>query len=225
MACRLLRVATLASLSASAAGLLQPPLRAARSPRPLRAARMQLDGDALTPDELEVAAAPTEPALPDEVPAAAAAAADAAAPADDAAEAAARGAAAAAAGGEVNLAAMSFDERLAYLAAKAADEVPVPKKEPNLLGGDEDSTLFGISDTVETQWWRPEFWALCFKDLGEMTWPSRKQVVQTVITSQVAFAGILVMILFLDAVFESGMRSLLLDEPFRVTVDAIMKKR
>ena len=135
------------------------------------------------------------------------------------------GGAAAGADGEPNLAAMSFDERLAFLSEQAADAVPIEKPEENIFGGDEDTTLFGISDVVETQWWRPAFWKLCVQDLQELTWPSRKQVSQTVITSQVAFVVILVLILVLDAVFESGMRSLLLDEPFSITIDAVLKKK
>ena len=44
-------------------------------------------------------------------------------------------------------------------------------------------------------WWSPKFWALCLQDLKEVSWPPRKQVAQTLFTSQVAFFVIIIVTL------------------------------
>lgn len=120
---------------------------------------------------------------------------------------------------KVDLASMTFDERLEYLAAESA-AAPVVK-----LPEEEDGTLFGIDGSNEaTQWWKPAFWKLCMEDLKAMQWPTRRQTFQTVVVSQVAFVVILVMILTLDAVAESSMRSLLQGKDFGVTLDMVLKK-
>ena len=62
------------------------------------------------------------------------------------------------------------------------------------------------------------------EDLKAMQWPTRRQTFQTVVVSQVAFVVILVMILTLDAVAESSMRSLLQGKDFGVTLDMVLKK-
>lgn len=122
--------------------------------------------------------------------------------------------------GEVDLSAMSFDERLEYLAAQTANAVPVES-----LPEDEEGSMFGIDgDNPDTQWWKFEFWKLCFQDLSEMQWPTRKQTLQTVVTSQIAFVVLLVLILVLDALAESVMRSLLQGKDFGVTLDMVLKK-
>ena len=120
---------------------------------------------------------------------------------------------------KVDLASMTFDERLEYLAAESA-AAPVVK-----LPEEEYGTLFGIDGSNEaTQWWKPAFWKLCMEDLKAMQWPTRRQTFQTVVVSQVAFVVILVMILTLDAVAESSMRSLLQGKDFGVTLDMVLKK-
>ena len=121
---------------------------------------------------------------------------------------------------DVDLSAMSFDERLEYLAAQSGTMPPVGQ-----LPEEDEGTLFGIdADNAETQWWQPAFWRLCFEDLSQMQWPTRQQTIQTVVTSQVAFAVILVLILSLDAVAESSMRSLLQGKDFSVTLDMVLKQ-
>jgi len=119
--------------------------------------------------------------------------------------------------GEVDLAAMTFEERLEYLAAQAPTEV-APKKE-------EEASLFGIdASNPATQWTDPEFLKLCVEDLKDLQYPSRKQTVQTVITSQIAFVLVIVLVLLLDAFVEAGVRSLLQGKPFEITIDAILKQ-
>jgi len=113
---------------------------------------------------------------------------------------------------------MTFDERLEYLAARVPD-TPAPKEE------EEEVSLFGINLKMpETIWWSPTFWKLCFDDLRTLQWPTRKQTIQTVVVSQIAFVFILIFILIFDAVVEAGMRTLLTGADFSVTVDAIFKK-
>lgn len=122
-------------------------------------------------------------------------------------------------GDEVDLASMSFDERLEYLAAQSAAAPPADLPE------DEEGTLFGIDGSnQDTQWWKPAFWKLCLEDLQTMSWPTRQQTFQTVVVSQVAFVVILVLILTLDAFAESAMRSLLQGKDFGVTLDMVLKK-
>ena len=104
--------------------------------------------------------------------------------------------------GEVDLAEMTFEERLEYLAARVPD-TPAPKEE-------DETSMFGIDmSNSDTTWWSFPFWKLCFEDLGTLQWPTRKQTVQTVVVSQIAFVAILVFILLFDATVEAGMRSLL----------------
>jgi len=120
-------------------------------------------------------------------------------------------------GGSVDLASMSFDERLAYLASQTPSE-PRPKVE-------DEVSMFGIDGSNKaTQFWRPEFLKLCLDDLREMTWPSRKQTLQTVTVSQAAFVVIIILILIFDAVVEAGVRSLLQGRDFTVGLDAVFKK-
>ena len=113
--------------------------------------------------------------------------------------------AASVASGEVDLASLDFDTRLAVLATQIPDVAPTTEKDENIFpeGSDATSPL------------KKEFWALCAQDLRELEWPSRKQVFQTLFISQIAFVAIIVLTLVFDAVIESGVKSLLLDEPFR----------
>ena len=116
----------------------------------------------------------------------------------------------------VDLSAMTFEERLAYLSAQAPNEVP--KKE-------EESSLFGIdAANTATQWFSPEFLSLCLADLKEMTWPSRKDTIQTIITSQIAFVVVIILVLVLDAFTESAVRTLIQGRPFEMSMDTILKR-
>jgi len=120
--------------------------------------------------------------------------------------------------GSVDLASMSFDERLAYLSSQTFFSEPPPKVE-------DEVSMFGIDgENKATQFWRPEFLKLCLDDLREMTWPSRKQTLQTVTVSQAAFVVIIILILIFDAVVEAGVRSLLQGRDFTVGLDAVFKK-
>ena len=119
--------------------------------------------------------------------------------------------------GEVDLAAMTFEERLEYLASQAPTEIPVEKKDEDLL--------FGIDLTVpDTQWWTFGFWQLIFQDLQEVTWPAPSQVGQTLVVSQIAFVALLIFILIFDATIESFMRTLIQGADFGITIDAVLKK-
>ena len=111
--------------------------------------------------------------------------------------------------GEVDLSKMTFEERLAYLAAES-ENTPLAKDQPQ-----DEVSMFGIGENPETQWWRPAFWKLCLEDLQTLVWPSRAQTIQTLVTSQAAFVVILILILVLDATAEAAMRSLLQGAPFR----------
>jgi len=85
--------------------------------------------------------------------------------------------------------------------------------------------MFGIdAANVATQWWKPEFIQLCVQDLRELSYPSRKQTLQTVVVSQAAFVILIILILVFDAVIEAGMRSALQGKAFSVGLDAILKK-
>jgi len=114
--------------------------------------------------------------------------------------------------GKADLSGMSFEERLEYLASVAPDvAAPAEEDEPNLFGFD--------SSNEATLWWSPKFYALCFQDLREMTWPTPKSVAQTVVTSQIAFVVIALSILIFDAISEAGIRSLVQGKPFIITFD------
>jgi preprotein translocase subunit SecE len=117
---------------------------------------------------------------------------------------------------DVDLSAMSFEERLEYLSANAPT-APRDKEE-------DDVAMFGIDNTrKETQWWRPEFFKLCFQDLREMSFPTRKQTVQTVLVSQAAFVLIIIFVIIFDAITEGTVRSLLKGDDFFKVVTAKLK--
>lgn len=115
--------------------------------------------------------------------------------------------------GSVDLSTLDFDQRLAVLAAQIPESVPAQE---------EDDGVFP-EGSPETRFWNPAFWALCAQDLKELEWPSRKQVFQTLFTSQIAFVIIIAITLVFDALVEAGIKTLLLDEPFTLTVDQILK--
>jgi len=117
-------------------------------------------------------------------------------------------------GGDVDLASLDFDQRLQVLASRIPEKAAPPEKE--------DDSVFP-DGSPETRFWNPAFWALCAEDLKELQWPSRKSVAQTLFISQIAFVVIIVLTLTFDAVIESGVRTLLLDEPFTLSVDKILK--
>jgi preprotein translocase subunit SecE len=120
-------------------------------------------------------------------------------------------------GRKPDLSQMTFEERLEYLSSQVPD-TPSPEEE-------EEASLFGIDMSAEeTVWWSPKFIALCWQDLQEMTWPSRKQALQTVVTSQIAFVVILITILVLDAVADGAIRSLIQGEEFSISLDKILKQ-
>ena len=57
-----------------------------------------------------------------------------------------------------------------------------------------------------------------------MQWPTRKQTIQTVITSQIAFVVIFIAILLFDAFADAFMRTLLQDKPFSISIESILKQ-
>lgn len=114
----------------------------------------------------------------------------------------------------VDQAELDFEERLAMLASQIPASVPDAKdqyKTENIEKGQDES------------WISPSFYALCKQDLDEISWPARKQVFQTLYTSQIAFFVIVVLTLLFDSTIESAVRTLLLGEPFRITMNQIMK--
>ena len=81
-------------------------------------------------------------------------------------------------------------------------------------------SLFGIDGSrEETQFWNPKFYALCFQDLKELSYPSFKSVAQTVVTSQIAFVVIFISIILFDGLAEASVRSLVQGKPFLPTFD------
>ena len=114
----------------------------------------------------------------------------------------------------VDQAELDFEARLAALASQIPENVPAPEEQYK-TGSDDKGQ--------DESWISPEFYQLCWQDLQEVSWPSRKQVFQTLYTSQIAFAVIVVLTLVFDSVAESAVRSFLLGEPFRITVNQIMK--
>lgn len=120
-------------------------------------------------------------------------------------------------GGEADLSAMTFEERLEYLSARAPTE-KAPKDE-------EGSSMFGIdAANASTQWWKPEFLKMCLEDLKELQYPSSKQTFQTVVSSQIAFIVVIVGVLVLDATVEAFVRTLIQGKPFVLSIDTILKK-
>ena len=110
---------------------------------------------------------------------------------------------------------MTFDERLEYLAQQIPDSIPEET---------DDTTMFGIdTSNAETLWWSPKFLSLCLQDLQDMQWPTRKQTIQTVVTSQIAFVVVFVVVLLFDAFADQIMRSLIQGTPFSITMDTILK--
>lgn len=105
---------------------------------------------------------------------------------------------------KVDLSAMTFEERLEYLAAQAPTS-PVAEEEDDDLG----SILPLKMSDPETLWWRKEFWSLCVQDLKEMQWMNKKELASTVVTSQIAFVCILAATKVFDTVVETGVRALL----------------
>merc|ERR1711871_1885118 len=100
-----------------------------------------------------------------------------------------------------------------YLAAQSEGALPEPEEE-------EEASMFGLyGSRKETLFWTPEFFALCFDDLKETTWPSSKSVLQTVVTSQIAFIIIFIVILLFDATAEAAVRSLIQGKEFVLTLD------
>jgi len=116
--------------------------------------------------------------------------------------------------GEVDLSSLDFDQRLAVLASRIPEGIPAPQEE--------DDGVFP-EGAPETRFWNPKFWELCAQDLKELQWPTRKSVFQTLFTSQIAFVIIIVLTLVFDAFVESGIKAILLDEPFTLTMDKILK--
>lgn len=81
---------------------------------------------------------------------------------------------------EVDLSAMTFDERLDYLAA-LEQEKPIPPEDTA------EDDLFGVDDSLpEAQFWTLDFWRLVVDDLKTVEWPTRTQSLQTVVSSQVS---------------------------------------
>jgi len=114
--------------------------------------------------------------------------------------------------GKPDLSAMSFDERLEYLASTADMTVaPEPEDETSLFGFD--------ASNAEMVFWSPKFLGLCFQDLREMSWPTPKTVAQTVVTSQIAFIAIAIFILVFDALAEATIRSVVQGSDFVVRFD------
>ena len=71
----------------------------------------------------------------------------------------------------------------------------------------------------ETNWLNPKFYALCIQDLRDMVWPTPKSVIQTVVTSQIAFIVIFISIIVFDAFAEATVRTLLQGKPFVLMLD------
>ena len=123
---------------------------------------------------------------------------------------------------QVDLAGLDFEQRLAVLSATTK---PAPKLSVEAAKESEEEAYKteSLVKGPETKFWKPEFWGMCIQDLKQMKWPSQKSVAQTLLISQVAFVAVIVIVLICVAFVETGMRSLLLDEPFTITLDKILK--
>lgn len=114
----------------------------------------------------------------------------------------------------VDQAELDFEARLAMLATQIPTSVPDEKDQYKTDGAEKGQ---------DESWISPAFYELCAQDLREISWPARKQVFQTLYTSQIAFFVIVVLTLLFDSTIESAVRTLLLGEPFRITMNQIMK--
>ena len=199
MAARTLLACMLFAVLSSAGGLATPIVRMYRSPLAFghrRCAPSMQDG---SPEEPPPPAAAPESAAPAPEPESAAVATAAALPLG--------------ADGQPDLAAMSFDERLAYLSSIAPKEPPPEvKKEQELF----PSINIGDPDMA---WWSPQFLVACFNDLRDVKYPSFKQVVQTTVRSQIAFVFILVFIIIFDAIADGLAHTLVNGDPFVIKLD------
>jgi len=113
----------------------------------------------------------------------------------------------------VDLSTLDFEQRLEVLASRIPETAAAQVVDDNVFP----------EGSPETNFWSPKFWSLCSQDLQEIVWPSSKQVFQTLFISQIAFVVIIALTLVFDAMVESGVKTLLLGEPFSLTVDKIMK--
>lgn len=113
---------------------------------------------------------------------------------------------------------LEFEARLEALKKEYEGVVPMDEKERKAL----EEAEAKIRDPDEN-FWNPQFWAMVIEDLKTVEWPSRKKAFQTFYISQIAFVSVILLVLFFDAFFESGIRTILLGEPFRITFDKILK--
>ena len=118
---------------------------------------------------------------------------------------------------EVDLEGLDFEQRLEALAAQTADVRPAPDYDSkdvfNMISSGSDRE----KDDDEL-WWSPEFWKLLLADIQSIAWPSRKQVVQTMFISQVAFVAIVIATLLFDGFVEQAVRAYKLGEPFEFSL-------
>ena len=115
----------------------------------------------------------------------------------------------------------AFEARLQAISERYENAVPISPEERKKQ--DEIEIAARAAADKETRWWTKEFFALCYEDLRSVEWPSQKKIVQTLFISQLAFVGIVVLVLVADALFNSTIRTLLLGEPFRFGIEQILK--
>ena len=60
---------------------------------------------------------------------------------------------------------------------------------------------------------KPQFWGLIWDDLQSVSWPSLKQVLQTLYISQLSFVAIIILVVVFDTFTEASVRWLVLGDP------------
>jgi len=110
--------------------------------------------------------------------------------------------------GEVDLAGLNFEQRLAVLSERDKSLKPITKEEE-----EEEEKKGGLLpeglDLLSL-----EFWKLCWEDLRSLTWPNRQTVFETFLISQAAFFFCIILVAIFDAFVEGAVRGLLTTESF-----------
>ena len=121
--------------------------------------------------------------------------------------------------GKLDLSGLSFDERLAALSKQYENAVPISAEERKKR----DEAAPEREKDLDEQFWKPEFWLAVMEDLSSVEWPRLKKVWQTLYISQIAFLVVVILVLLFDALFDSGIRTLVNGEPFTYSLEKIMK--
>jgi hypothetical protein len=130
------------------------------------------------------------------------------------------------------LAGMTFEERLAYLAAKDEAAVPIPEtREERTKREEEEDQNRSWEDFYNINWedpktipWKKEYWTRTWEIGKKMNYPSRRKLLRLIVVNNIVLLFVGIIFTTFDAFLNAFYDWYFKDRPFVFTLDRILSR-